>query len=70
MLFFVLLLAFAEVIGFAPAYLLRRVAIIGLLAGYSAAVLGSRRRGGLIAALLTALYGCSTCCSAWRRIRC
>lgn len=56
-LFFVLLLAFAEVIGFAPAYVAAAAAIIGLLAAYSAAVLHSRRRGGYIAALLAALYG-------------
>ena len=55
-LFFVLLLAFAEVIGFTPAYLLAAAAIIGLLAAYSAAVLGSWRRGGYVAALLSGLY--------------
>ena len=55
-LFFVLLLAFAEVIGFTPAYLLASFAIIALLAGYSAAVLRSRKRGGIIAGLLTGLY--------------
>lgn len=56
-LFFVMLLAFAEVIGFAAAYLVAGAAIVGLLTTYSAAVLGSRRRAGFIAALLTALYG-------------
>ncbi len=55
-LFFVMLLAFAEVIGFTPAYLLASFAIIALLAGYSAAVLRSRQRGGIIAGLLTGLY--------------
>ena len=55
-LFFVMLLAFAEVIGFTPAYLVASGAIIGLLASYSAAVLRSWRRGGTIAALLGALY--------------
>ncbi|WP_425230713.1 cell envelope integrity protein CreD [Sphingomonas sp.] len=55
-LFFVMLLAFAEVIGFAYAYLVAAGAIIGLLASYSAAVLGSWRRGGIIAALLAGLY--------------
>lgn len=55
-LFFVMLLAFSEVIGFTPAYLLASAAIIGLIAAYSAAVLGSWRRGGLIAGLLGALY--------------
>ncbi len=55
-LFFVMLLAFAEVIGFTAAYLLASAAIIGLIAAYSAAVLGSWQRGGLIAGLLAALY--------------
>ena len=55
-LFFVLLLAFAEVIGFAWAYIVAAGAIIGLLTAYSAAVLGSWRRAGTIAALLGALY--------------
>jgi inner membrane protein len=56
-LFFVLLLAFAEVIGFTLAYLLASAAIIGLLTAYSVAVLGTLRRAGFMAALLVALYG-------------
>lgn len=55
-LFFVLLLAFAEVVGFAAAYVVAGGAIVGLLTAYSAAILGSRRRAGFIAALLGALY--------------
>ena len=55
-LFFVLLLAFAEVIGFTAAYLLASAAIIGLNTAYSAAVLKSWRRALFIGALLTALY--------------
>lgn len=55
-LFFVLLLAFAEVIGFMPAYLLASAAIIGLLTAYSAAVLKSWKRARFLAALLTGLY--------------
>ncbi|ANI79428.1 cell envelope integrity protein CreD [Sphingobium sp. EP60837] len=55
-LFFVLLLAFAEVIGFTPAYLLGAGAIIGLLSAYSATVLGSWRRGRFVGALLIGLY--------------
>ena len=46
-LFFVLLLAFAEVIGFTAAYILASVAIAGLNTAYSAAVLKSWRRGGV-----------------------
>ena len=56
-LFFVLLLAFAEVIGFTLAYLVAAGGVIALLTAYSAAVLGSRRRAGFIAGLLVALYG-------------
>ncbi|MBW0144275.1 cell envelope integrity protein CreD [Sphingomicrobium clamense] len=59
-LFFVLLLAFAEVIGFAPAYVVASLAIVGLVTAYSAAILGSWRRAiavsGLLALLYAALY--------------
>ncbi|MXO64689.1 cell envelope integrity protein CreD [Altericroceibacterium endophyticum] len=55
-LFFVLLLAFAEVIGFTLAYILASAAIIGLLTSYSAAVLKGWRRAGFIGALLIGLY--------------
>ena len=55
-LFFVMLLAFAEVIGFTLAYCVAGGAIIALLTAYSSAVLRSWRRGGLIAGLLVALY--------------
>jgi inner membrane protein len=55
-LFFVLLLAFAEVIGFTAAYVLASVAIAGLNSAYSAAVLGSWKRGLAIGALLIGLY--------------
>ena len=56
-LFFVMLLAFAEVVGFTPAYLIAGGAIISLLTFYSAAVLASRKRGMFIALLLSSLYG-------------
>ncbi len=55
-LFFVLLLAFAEVIGFTFAYILASAAIAGLNTAYSAAVLKSWRRAWLIGGLLIALY--------------
>jgi inner membrane protein len=55
-LFFVLLLAFAEVIGFPLAYIVASAAIVALNTAYSAAVLKSWRRALLIGALLTALY--------------
>ena len=55
-LFFVLLLALAEVIGFPIAYALAAAAITLLNTAYSAAVLKSWRRAGLIGAMLTGLY--------------
>jgi inner membrane protein len=55
-LFFVLLLAFAEVVGFTAAYAIASAAIIGLLTSYSAAVLSSWKRAKVIAALLVGLY--------------
>jgi inner membrane protein len=55
-LFFVLLLAFAEVIGFTLAYLLASAAIIGLLTAYSAAVLKTWIRARFVGALLIGLY--------------
>ena len=56
-LFFVLLLAFAEVIGFTLAYLAASAAIIGLLTAYGAAVLKSWQRARFMGALLVGLYG-------------
>jgi inner membrane protein len=55
-LFFVLLLAFAEVIGFTLAYILASAAIAGLNTAYSAAVLGTWRRAAFIGGLLGSLY--------------
>jgi inner membrane protein len=55
-LFFVLLLAFAEVIGFTPAYILAAGGIAGLNTAYSAAVLASWRRAAFIGGLLIGLY--------------
>lgn len=55
-LFFVMLLAFAEMIGFILAYFVASAAIIGLLTSYSAAVLGSWKRAQVIGALLIGLY--------------
>ena len=55
-LFFVLLLAFAEVIGFTAAYVVASLAIAGLNTAYSAAVLGSWKRGYVIGGLLIGLY--------------
>ncbi len=55
-LFFVLLLAFAEVVGFMWAYLIAAGAITGLLTAYSAAVLKSWIRARFIGGLLVGLY--------------
>ncbi len=55
-LFFVLLLAFAEVVGFTIAYLIAAGAITGLLTAYSAAVLKSWLRARVIGGLLVGLY--------------
>lgn len=56
-LFFVLLLAFAEIIGFALAYVTASIATIGLITAYVASVLASWRRASMIGGLLAALYG-------------
>ena len=56
-LFFVLLLAFAEIIGFALAYVAASMATIGLITAYSASVLSSWRRASLVGGLLAGLYG-------------
>lgn len=55
-LFFSLLLAFAEIIGFGLAYLVASGGIIGLITAYSAAVLKSWKRAQAIGGLLVALY--------------
>jgi inner membrane protein len=55
-LFFVMLLAFAEVVGFALAYALAASAIIGLLTAYSAAVLGTWKRASFVGGMLAGLY--------------
>ena len=55
-LFFVLLLAFAEVIGFTFAYIVASAAIAGLNTAYSAAILNSWRRSWFIGGLLVGLY--------------
>ena len=70
-LFFVLLLAFAEVIGFTPAYVLASAAIAGLNTAYSAAVLGKLAPRGLHRRRCSsASTRCSTSCSASRPFRC
>jgi inner membrane protein len=55
--FYVLLLALAEHIGFAAAYAGSAVAATGLITSYSAAVLRSFMRAAPIGAVLAGLYG-------------
>ncbi len=56
-LFYLLLLAVAEHIGFGPAYLAAATATVALISAYSAAVLGTARRGAVLATALASLYG-------------
>ncbi len=56
-LFYLLLLAVAEHLGFAAAYLAAAAATVALISGYSAAVLRTVRRATLLAGALGALYG-------------
>jgi inner membrane protein len=55
-LFFALLLAFAEVVGFTWAYMIAAGSITGLLTAYSAAILKSWQRAKFIGSLLVGLY--------------
>lgn len=55
--FYLLLLALAEHVGFGPAYVTSAVASTALITSYSGAILRSLRRAVPIGALLTALYG-------------
>ncbi len=55
-LFFVMLLAFAEVVGFAWAYVFAAAAVVGLLTAYSAAILGTWKRAGFVGGMLAGLY--------------
>ncbi|MGQ0800085.1 MAG: cell envelope integrity protein CreD [Pseudomarimonas sp.] len=55
--FYLLLLALAEHIGFALAYLLSALACVAVIAPYMSAVLGDRKRGTGFATLVAALYG-------------
>ena len=56
-LFYVLLLALAEHLGFAPAYAVAAAATVGLIAAYCRSILGGLRWAGVMLACLTALYG-------------
>jgi len=56
-LFYLLELALSEHLGFAVAYALASVAVIGMVAGYSLSVLRSSQRAGIVAAGVALLYG-------------
>lgn len=56
-IFFLLLLALSEHLGFGPAYTLAASACVGLIASYMSGVLGDRRRGLAFAGLLGLLFG-------------
>lgn len=58
-LFYLMLVAFSEFVGFGKAYIIGSVSIIGTITLYSRAILGRTRKHSqwLIAGLLTALYG-------------
>jgi inner membrane protein len=56
-LFYLLLLALAEYVGFAPAYVVAAIALIGLTGSYAKAVLGGIGRAAVIGGVLTILYG-------------
>jgi inner membrane protein len=56
-LFFCLLLALSEVIGFTPAYIVAAVMTTGLIGAYLAHIAQSRRKGAVGAGVLAGLYG-------------
>jgi inner membrane protein len=56
-LFYLLLLALSEHLGFDLAYATAAAAVTSLLAGYATAVLASARRGALLGGTLAACYG-------------
>jgi inner membrane protein len=56
-MFYLLLLSFAEIIGFFSAYLLAAIATTILITGYCFSVLKAKKRAFSIGTLLTALYG-------------
>lgn len=56
-LFYLLELALSEHVGFAPAYLIATVAIVGMVGFYAVVVLGRPGRAALLAGGVAALYG-------------
>ena len=56
-LFYLLLLAFSEHIGFGLAYSLASAGVIGLIGGYAISILHQKKRGSAIGGVVAALYG-------------
>lgn len=56
-LFYLMLLAISEHLGFAVAYAIAASGVVGLIGTYAVAVLGRRRRGVAIAGVVASLYG-------------
>lgn len=56
-LFFLLFLSLSEHMPFTISYILSSFSIIGMITGYSRAILKNKNRGSVIAGLLTLLYG-------------
>jgi inner membrane protein len=54
--FYVVLLAFSEQVGFAPAYGLAATAVVLMVGGYAAAVLATRQAGFLLGGVLALVY--------------
>ena len=57
LIFYLLFLSLSEVFGFSPAYLVAAAASVMLIALYTARIMGSLRHGGLVAFLLSVIYG-------------
>lgn len=57
LVFYTLLLSISEHLNFDSAYLISSAAIIGLIGGYSASILGSGRLALMVAGILVLLYG-------------
>lgn len=55
--FYLLLVSLAEHVPFAVSYLVSSLAVVGLIGGYTKAILGGMRRAGLVSGILTATYG-------------
>ncbi len=69
-LFFVLLLALAEVVGFAPAYIVAALATVSLITAYATALLGGFKRAAVVGGCSRVYTVCCTRYSALKLMRC